>query len=213
MKALPLTALAAAPLLITVGLISVARPAPAGQDEPARLIAVHALTVTAARRQHPPDDAPTTGALAKFTSSLLSTGPNEARSQLSGLSVADGLIQAATVSAYCRDGAAESQVAGLQMRAPAGTLSTDVRRRNPDGSTTIAALRITLPASRTRSVATLDIAVATCAPEQDRPRIILPDLPTPLHDALVRQARQGPPVATAYATVVAGAPRTRDCGC
>jgi hypothetical protein len=214
MKALPLAALATAPLFVTAAMITISAPAPAVGYEPVRLIAVHTQAGVAALRQYLPDDAPAAvGALTKFTSSVLTTGLNEAGSQVSGLSVADGLVRADMVTAYCRDGAAESQVVGLQTRAPAGPLSVDVRRHNPDGSTTITGLRLRLPASENRPATTLDVAVATCAAEQDRPRIILPGLPASLRETLMRAAREQGRDASAHTTVLVAAPASKDCGC
>ncbi|MFF5291832.1 hypothetical protein [Paractinoplanes globisporus] len=214
MKALPYAAVAAAPLFIAAGVITIAAPAPSpGHVAPVRLIAVQENVVPIARRQQPPNGGQSaTGSLVTFASSRPIAGHGEARSQVSNLSVAGGLVRAVAVSAYCRNGAAQSHVIGLRALTPAGALTADVRRRNLDGSTTVVGLRLRLPASGSRPAVTIDVAVATCAAEPDRPPVILPDLPASVHEALLRKANAGSPAPVASTVLITASARVDD-GC
>ncbi|MEU4239666.1 hypothetical protein [Actinoplanes sp. NPDC026619] len=214
MKALSYAAVAAAVLFSGVGALAVtASPTPPGLDAPLRLAVVGA-DVAGSRRLLPLVDLPRAwGTLTKFTSSTISAADNEARSQVSGLTVAGGTVQAATVGVYCRDGAAQSHVTGLQTLLPMAALTADVRHKNPDGSTTITGLRLQLPAAADRPSVIVDVAVATCAPARDKPTVVLPGLPAALREALLHEPYQGRRDATARPATITVGSRAANGGC
>ncbi|GIM93203.1 hypothetical protein [Paractinoplanes toevensis] len=207
MKTLPFAALAAAPLFLAGMLVATATPPPHGPDAPLRL-AVVGTDIAASQRLLPLAAlAQAPAALAKFTSSAIAASESEARSQVSGLTVAGGSLRAVTVSVHCRNGAARSQVTGLRTGLSRQAAVVDVRRKNPDGSTTITGLRLRLPADGSRPAVIVDIAVATCASARDKPTVVLPGLPPAVREALLHKPHQDRGHATArLATITVGSP-------
>jgi hypothetical protein len=211
-KTLLFAALAAAPLFLAGTLLAKATPPP-GPDAPLRLAVVGADIAASQQLLSLADLPQAPAAPAKFTSAAIATSESEARSQVSGLTVAGGMVRAVTVSAHCRNGAARSQVTGLQTRFPRQAAAVDVRRKNPDGSTTITGLRLQLPADGSRPAVVVDIAVATCAPARDKPTAVLPGLPPAVREALPRESYHGRGHATARLATVTVGSRAANGGC
>jgi hypothetical protein len=98
-------------------------------------------------------------------------GGGAASAQVSGFTAFAGLVVASTVSASCDHGVVTSKVDGT----PAGPLGRKgevaygVTIDNADGSITIIGMQVTITASPVIEASTINVAVATCAPNAQTP--------------------------------------------
>jgi hypothetical protein len=95
-------------------------------------------------------------------------GDGHADAVATDVSVLGGAVRATAVIAHCRHGAATSRAAGVvgEVNGEA-TIAYDVRSKNQDGSTTVVGMQIRVHSGHGTVI---NIASATCAPQQDQPR-------------------------------------------
>jgi hypothetical protein len=92
-------------------------------------------------------------------------GEGHADAVATDVTVLGGAIRAAAVIAHCRHGAATSRAVHVTGAVTgAATVAYDVRRTNQDGSITVVGMQIRVNTGRGTII---NIASATCAPEQD----------------------------------------------
>jgi hypothetical protein len=130
-------------------------------------------------------------------------GDGHADAVATDVTVLGGTIRATAVIAHCRHGAATSRAIGVTGAANgAATVAYDVRRTNPDGSTTVVGMQIR---PRDGRDTVINIASATCAPRQNHPTPSRPAADPAEHPGTLPNARPHPVGAGAQpGTVPAG---------
>ncbi|MEU8655845.1 hypothetical protein [Actinoplanes philippinensis] len=95
-------------------------------------------------------------------------GEGHADAVATDITVLGGAIRAAAVIAHCRQGAVTSRAVDVTGDVNGtATVAYDVRTKNQDGSTTVVGMQIRVHSG---DGTVINIASATCAPQQDRPK-------------------------------------------
>jgi hypothetical protein len=95
-------------------------------------------------------------------------GEGHADAVATDITVLGGAIRAAAVIAHCRQGAVTSRAVDVTGDVNgAATVAYDVRTKNQDGSTTVVGMQIRVHSG---DGTVINIASASCAPLQDRPK-------------------------------------------